>query len=134
MHQCFKFIFWKKSLYVSDSFSVLHQEFFTVHTAMVYVIRVCWQLAGRIRTVPSWSFSQAVSKPLWRIPLLCVRWKTPDDGQRNCPKHVVLFQKQIWEISASILFYYKNLSRCTVIWTSNIYKHTNIKLIIAQTV
>ena len=22
------------------------------------------------------------------IPLLCVQWKTPDDGQRNCPKHV----------------------------------------------
>jgi hypothetical protein len=24
-------------------------------------------------------------KPVWRIPLLCVQWKTPDDGQRNCP-------------------------------------------------
>ena len=32
------------------------------------------------------------SKPVWHIPLLCVQWKTPDDGQRNCPKHVVLFQ------------------------------------------
>ena len=31
----------------------------------------------------------------------------------------VLFQKQTWEISASIWFYYKNLSRCTVTWTSN---------------
>jgi len=31
----------------------------------------------------------------------------------------VLFQKLIWEISASSLFYYKNLSRCTVNWTSN---------------
>ena len=46
-----------------------HQEFFTVHTAMVYVI-------------------QLVSRPVWHIPLLCVQWKTPDDGQRNCPKHV----------------------------------------------
>jgi hypothetical protein len=43
--------------------------------------------------VPPWSCSQAVSKPVWYIPLLCVQWKTPDDGQRNCPKHVVLFQK-----------------------------------------
>jgi len=25
------------------------------------------------------------------IPLLCVQWKTPDDGQRNCPKHVGFF-------------------------------------------
>jgi len=32
-----------------------------------------------------------------------------------------LFQKLIWEISASSLFYYKNLSRCTVTWTSNYY-------------
>jgi len=38
--------------------------------------------------VPSWSCSQAVSKPVRHTPLLCVQWKTPDDGQRNCPKHV----------------------------------------------
>ena len=35
----------------------------------------------------------------------------------------VLFWKQIWEISASIWFYYKNLSRCTVTWTSNTHTH-----------
>ena len=130
-------------LHVSDSSSVHHHEFFTVHTAMVYVIRVCWQLASRIRmelqfhpdparkmseklydiyhccvyseklstilillasclqncmtytipvctvknSVPSWSCSQAVCKTVRHIPLLCVQWKTPDDGQRNCPKH-----------------------------------------------
>jgi hypothetical protein len=27
------------------------------------------------------------------IPLLCVQWKTPDDGQRNCPKHVEFHSK-----------------------------------------
>jgi len=43
--------------------------------------------------VPSWSCLQAVSKPVWHIPLLCVQWKTPNDVQRNCLKHVVLFQK-----------------------------------------
>jgi len=31
-----------------DSSSVHHQEFFTVHTAMVYVIQFCWQLASSI--------------------------------------------------------------------------------------
>jgi len=36
----------------------------------------------------SWSCSQAVSKPVCHIPLLCVQWKTPDDGQTNCPQHV----------------------------------------------
>ena len=40
---------------------------------------------------PPWSCSQA----LWHtsIPLLCVQWKTPDDGQRNCPKHVEFYSK-----------------------------------------
>jgi len=42
--------FWNKTRRVSDSSSVHHQEFFTVHTAMVYVIQVCLQLASRIRT------------------------------------------------------------------------------------
>jgi len=27
------------------------------------------------------------------IPLLCVQRKTPDDGQRNCPKHVEFYYK-----------------------------------------
>ena len=36
---------------------------------------------------------QAVSKPVWHIPLLCVQWKTPDDEQRNCPKHVEFYSK-----------------------------------------
>jgi len=31
----------KETLHVSDSSSVHHQELFTVHTAMVYVIQVC---------------------------------------------------------------------------------------------
>ena len=38
--------FWNKNLHVSGSSSVHHQEFLTVHTAMLYVV----QLASRIRT------------------------------------------------------------------------------------
>jgi hypothetical protein len=45
----FSNLFWNETLYVSDSSSVHHQEFFTVHTAIVYVIQVCRQLASRIR-------------------------------------------------------------------------------------
>ena len=41
--------FWNKTVHVSDSSSVHHQEFFTVHTAMVYVMQFCWYLASRIR-------------------------------------------------------------------------------------
>jgi len=29
----------------------------------------------------------------WRIPLQCVRWKTPDDGQRSCPKRAEFYSK-----------------------------------------
>ena len=52
--------------------------------------------SGR-KWVPSWSCSQSVSKPVWHIPLLCVQWKTPDDGQRNCPKHVEFNSKNKFE-------------------------------------
>jgi hypothetical protein len=45
-----KIYFGSKNLHVSDSSSVLHQELFTVHSAMVYVIQVCRQLLSRIRT------------------------------------------------------------------------------------
>jgi hypothetical protein len=31
------------------------------------------------------------------LPLLCVQWKTPDDGQRNCPKHVEFHSKNTFE-------------------------------------
>jgi len=40
MHSLLNFISGIK-LQVSDSFSVHHQEIFTVHTTMVYVIQVC---------------------------------------------------------------------------------------------
>jgi len=66
---------------------------FTVNAAVVYVIQVCWQLASRIRTEPSWSCSQAV----WHVPLLCVQRKTRNDGQRNCPKHVKFYSKNKFE-------------------------------------
>ena len=41
----------------------------------------------------SWSCSQAV----WHIPFLCVQWKTPDDGQWNCPKNVEFYSKNKYE-------------------------------------
>ena len=76
--------------------------------------------------------SQAVSKCIWHIPLLCVQWKTPDDGQRNCPKHVEFYSKNkfeklvhlvgfiirvltfiyflyTWHVSAVIRRYYQNM-------------------------
>jgi len=104
--------FWNKILRVSGSSSVHHQEFFTVHTAMIYVIQVCWQLASiGTELVPSWSCSQAV----WHIPLLCVQCKTAD-GQRNCPKYVKFysknnFDKLVYLVGFIIRIYHDALSQ-----------------------
>ena len=69
--------------------------------------------------VPSWSCSQAVSKTVWHIPLLCVQWKTPYNGQRNCPKHVEFHSKNKFEKLVHLVgFIIRNLTRCTVTWTS----------------
>ena len=68
----------------------------------------CWQLARRL------------SANQYDIYHCCVYsenscwWK--EELSETCR---VLFQKQIWEISVSSWFYFKNLSRCTVTWTSN---------------
>jgi hypothetical protein len=90
----FSNLFWNGTLHVSDSSSVRHQELFTVHSAMVYVIQVCRQLSSRIRMElqfhPDPEFHSDPDRKLsvWRIPLLSLQWITPDDGERNCPKHV----------------------------------------------
>ena len=53
-----------------------------------------YRFADSLRTGSgSWSCSHAV----WHIPLLCVQWKTPDDGQRNCLKHVEFYSKNKFE-------------------------------------
>ena len=85
--------FWNRTLHVSDSSSVHHHEFFTLHKGMVYVIQVMRTACEQDQNIPSWSCSQAVSKPPRHIPLLCVQWKTSDDGQRNCPKHAEFYSK-----------------------------------------
>jgi hypothetical protein len=80
---------------------------------------------GRIRTELQFhpdSAPQAVSKPVWHISLLCVQWKTPDDGQRNCLKHVEFHSKNKFEKLVHLVgFIIRNWSRCTVTWMSNSY-------------
>ena len=34
---------------------------------------------------------------IWHLPLLCVQWKTPYDGQRKCAKHVEFYSKNKFE-------------------------------------
>jgi len=62
--------FCQETLRDFGSSSAHYQEFSIVHSALVHVIQV-------------WS----------HIPVPNVQWKTPDDGQRNCLKHVEFLDK-----------------------------------------
>jgi len=73
-----------------------------------------------------------VCKPVWHIPLPGVQWKTPDEGQRNCPKHVEFQSKNKFEKLVHLVgFIIRNLSRFTVTWasqTNNIQNtHTHLR-------
>ena len=98
---------------------------FSLYTQQWYMLQFCRQLASTIRTelvspVPSWSCSHAVCKTVWHIPLLSVQWKTPDYGQRNCPKHIEFHSKNKFEKLVHLVgFITRNLSRCPVTWTSS---------------
>ena len=75
MHKYLKFIFWIRTLHVSDSFSVHHQESSTVHTAIHTGLADCLLASSQLNLYDIYL-------------LLCVQCYTPDDGQRNCPKYV----------------------------------------------
>ena len=51
------------------------------------------------------------SSNLYNVPVPNVQWKTPDDGQRNCPKHVEFHTGINLEISASVGFIVKTSER-----------------------
>jgi len=47
-----------------------------------------------------------------------VQWKIPDDGQRNCPKHVdFLYKNKFGKISASVGFIKEKYDDLVVIMT-----------------
>jgi hypothetical protein len=106
--------FWHETLHVWDNSAVHHQEFIhcTLSNGVCHTgLYTAFEQDQDGTAVPSWSCSKAVcTVPVWHILLLSVQWITPDDGQRNCPKHVEFHDKKICEISASSWFYYKENS------------------------
>jgi len=51
------------------------RSLFTVHSAMVYVIHLYWQLSSRSRSRMELQFHHwSCSKAVWHIPLLSVQW------------------------------------------------------------
>jgi len=85
------FAVWTTKLQLHSAFHIhIHNTLLSVHhnsTIQFHLFSIT-KINGT-----SWSCSQAVNKPLWHIPLLCVQWKTADDGQRNCPKYVQFHSK-----------------------------------------
>jgi hypothetical protein len=104
-------------------YSDCEQEHLLLHTScqqtfMTYTIVVCTVIVSR----SIYSCSQAVSILVWHIPMLCVQWKSPDDGQRNCPKPVEFHSKNKFEKLVHLVgFILRNLTRCTVTWKSKPY-------------
>ena len=92
-----------KTLYTTShhSYAPHHQpiSFFSILSPAQYWVGRTNHLAPRyaISSIPrylvphmsKYSLQHHVLKHL----LLCVHWKTPDDGQRNCPKHVEFYSK-----------------------------------------
>ena len=96
-----------------------YQTFYIVFFTLLFLEWNSTRFGQFLCTSPGF-FHCKHSKPVWHIPLLCVQWKTPDDGQRNCPKRVQFHSKNKFEKLVHLVgFLIRNLSRCTVTWTSN---------------
>jgi len=89
---------------------------------MVYVIQICWQLMSRIRTgtnCMTYTTAGCTVKNSW--------WWTEELSETS--KHVEFYSKNKFEKLVHLVgFIIKNLSRCTVTWTSN-YFHSQSKFI-----
>ena len=55
------------------------------------------------------------------MPVPNVQWITPEDGQRNCPKHVEFRTRINLEMSASVGFYCKAKSKYLVQKTTSLF-------------
>jgi len=99
---------------------------FSLYTQQLYM---SYRFADSLQTGSGWNTFHPdpackLSANLYDIYLLlCVQWKTSDDGQRNCLKYVeVSFQiknfEKLVQLVGSIV---RNLARCTATWMSNFY-------------
>ena len=118
--KCINFsnLFWKETLHVSDSSSVHNQEFFhCTHSNGIchtYLLTACkqGQNGTQIHSDPACKLS-ANLYDIYHCRVYSV--KTPDDGQRNCPKHVDFHSKNKFEKLVHLVgFIIRNLSRCAV--------------------
>jgi len=93
MHEFLKFIFVIK-IYMFRKVPLSIIRSFSLYTQQWYM---SYRFADSLRAGSGRNCSQAVRKPVWHMALLCVQWKTPNDVQRNCPKHVEFYSKNKFE-------------------------------------
>jgi hypothetical protein len=72
------------TLRVSGSLFAHHQEFLAVHQ-LWYIFAV---VMNRLLPGVIWHFSSNGSSQMQKCTKSDVRLRTPDDGQKGCPKHV----------------------------------------------
>jgi len=100
-------------MFRTASLSIIRSQHCT-HSNRYMSYRFWWLLANGILTLLASSQHNLYDIYL----LLCTAldsWRWMEKLSETC---WVLFQKKIWDISASRLFYYKNTSRCKVLWMS----------------
>jgi len=88
-----------------------------------------FQARPRWNWVQSWSCLKAVVKPAWHIPVPNVQWKTPDDGQRNCPKHVQFLDKnKFGNLVLLLVLLKRNFSELTRLLSNLIGLHISFRI------
>jgi len=102
-------MFWTVPLSIIRSFSLYTQQWYMSYRFVV-----------SLRAGTGWNsvLILLASHMTYTIGVCTLKnsWWCTEELSETCR---VLFQKQIWEISASSWFYYKNLLQYTVTWISN---------------
>jgi len=106
------YMFLTVPLSIIRSFTLYSQQWYMSYHCCIYSEKLLMMDRGTVWN-RSYRFAdnckQAVSKPVWYIPLLCAQWKTPDDGQRNCPKHVEFYSKNKFEKLVQLVGFIKRI-------------------------
>jgi hypothetical protein len=82
-------LFCYKILHVSGIFYAHHQEFYTVHSALVIFMQVSDD-RFQAELASAWKRS---SETCMKLTSAECTVETPDDGHRRCPKHVEFYNR-----------------------------------------
>jgi len=113
MNQILFIDLFKSDLHVSGDKLAHPQEHFWLYIQLLVqctdIAADRWHGGGRTPWSSISNMSPVGSIVMWymsaHIPLLCVQWKTPGNGQRNCPTHVEFYSKNKFEKLAHLVGY-----------------------------